>query len=142
MLASEQPAFINDASKVYWPGHNTEGYNRIVENPFVAVAQEPLSTFSIDVDTASYANVRRFLNENTLPPPDAVRIEEMVNYFDYDYRRRPRTTARSRRTSKSPTCPWDAGAPAGARRAEGQGNAERRAARRATWCSCSTSPAR
>ena len=45
----------------------------------------PLSTFSIDVDTASYSNVRRFLNQNTLPPKDAVRIEELVNYFPYDY---------------------------------------------------------
>jgi Ca-activated chloride channel homolog len=63
-----------------------EGYDRIRENPFVRVAEEDSSTFSIDVDTASYANVRRFLlQENRLPPPDAVRIEEMVNYFPYDY---------------------------------------------------------
>lgn len=66
-------------------GYNTEAYNRIVENPFLGVAQNPLSTFSIDVDTASYANLRRFLTRNTLPPPDAVRIEEMLNYFPYDY---------------------------------------------------------
>ena len=54
---------------------------RIVDNPFLAVAKEPLSTFSIDVDTASYANVRRFLNGGSLPPADAVRIEELINYF-------------------------------------------------------------
>ncbi len=62
---------------------NTESYAKIDENPFIRVAQEPLSTFSIDVDTASYANVRRFLNQSMLPPIDAVRIEEMINYFPY-----------------------------------------------------------
>ncbi len=65
--------------------HNTEEYDRIRENAFVSPLTNPLSTFSVDVDRASYANVRRFLNSNQLPPPDAVRIEEMINYFDYDY---------------------------------------------------------
>ncbi len=60
-----------------------ERYERIIENLFQKVEKEPQSTFSIDVDTASYANIRRFLNQNTLPPPDAVRIEEMINYFPY-----------------------------------------------------------
>jgi len=64
---------------------NTEAYDHIDENPFVSAKQDPLSTFSIDVDTASYANVRRFLNQNRLPPAGAVRIEELVNYFNYDY---------------------------------------------------------
>ncbi len=64
---------------------NTEEYNRIVDNSFIAVSQDPLATLSIDVDTASYANVRRFLNQRMLPPADAVRIEEMINYFTYDY---------------------------------------------------------
>lgn len=64
---------------------DTERYKDTPVNPVKAVAQEPVSTFSIDVDTASYANVRRFLNEGRLPPKDAVRIEEMINYFDYDY---------------------------------------------------------
>jgi len=64
----------------------TEQYEAIRENPFIpAVGEKAVSTFSIDVDTASYANVRRFLNEGRLPPPEAVRIEEMVNYFKYDY---------------------------------------------------------
>jgi Ca-activated chloride channel family protein len=62
---------------------DTEAYDKIVDNPFHRTASEPLSTFSIDVDTASYANVRRFLNQNMLPPRDAVRIEEMLNYFAY-----------------------------------------------------------
>ena len=64
---------------------NTEAYDRVVDNPFLRVADHPLSTFSADVDTASYSNVRRFLDNGQLPPPDAVRIEEMVNYFDYAY---------------------------------------------------------
>lgn len=64
---------------------NTEAYDRIHDNPFLAVQQNPLSTFSIDVDTASYANVRRFLNQGERPPQDAVRIEELVNYFPYAY---------------------------------------------------------
>ncbi len=63
---------------------NTEAYDHIVDNPFQAVVQNPLSTFSIDVDTASYSIVRRFLNDRMLPPPGAVRIEELVNYFTYD----------------------------------------------------------
>jgi Ca-activated chloride channel family protein len=67
------------------PPFHTEGYGRLDDNPFLDVGQNPLSTFSIDVDTASYANLRRFLARSTLPPKDAVRIEEMVNYFDYNY---------------------------------------------------------
>ncbi len=62
-----------------------ERYARIDENPFLETSRAPLSTFSIDVDTASYANVRRYLNDGQLPPKDAVRIEELVNYFEYDY---------------------------------------------------------
>ncbi|TFH22295.1 MAG: DUF3520 domain-containing protein [Bacteroidia bacterium] len=65
--------------------HNTEGYTAIDENGFKDVFHNPLSTFSIDVDKASYSNVRRFLNMGQLPPMDAVRIEEMINYFNYDY---------------------------------------------------------
>src|SRR5262249_28060133 len=65
---------------------NTEAYDRIYENDFLSPANEPLSTFSTDVDTASYSNARRFLlTEKRLPPRDAVRIEELVNYFPYQY---------------------------------------------------------
>jgi Ca-activated chloride channel family protein len=60
-------------------------YPNVDPNPVKQTAAEPVSTFSIDVDTASYANVRRFLNDGRLPPKDAVRIEELINYFDYDY---------------------------------------------------------
>jgi Ca-activated chloride channel family protein len=64
----------------------TESYERIADNPFIAASQEPLSTLAIDVDTASYSNVRRFLaQQGQLPPRDAVRIEELINYFSYDY---------------------------------------------------------
>ncbi|MDX1629908.1 MAG: von Willebrand factor type A domain-containing protein [Fulvivirga sp.] len=65
--------------------HNTEEYNAINENEFRQALKKPLSTFSIDVDAASYSNVRRFLNNGQQPPKDAVRIEEMVNYFTYQY---------------------------------------------------------
>jgi Ca-activated chloride channel family protein len=64
---------------------NTEEYGHTDENPFVAVSAHPLSTFSIDVDRAAYGNVRRFLLGGSAPPKDAVRIEELVNYFPYDY---------------------------------------------------------
>lgn len=67
------------------PAWNRESYNAVRENTFINVGNAPLSTFSIDVDTASYTNVRRFINNGTLPPVGAVRIEEMINYFSYDY---------------------------------------------------------
>ncbi len=63
---------------------NTEAYNRIVDNPFLAAAVNPLSTFGVDVDRASYANVRRFITQGRAVPKDAVRIEELLNYFPYD----------------------------------------------------------
>jgi Ca-activated chloride channel family protein len=69
----------------YNPDFNTEGYATVHENGYKEVLKQPLSTFSIDVDKASYANVRRFINMGQLPPMDAVRIEEMINYFTYDY---------------------------------------------------------
>ena len=64
---------------------DTERYPDATPNPVKQVADDPVSTFSIDVDTASYANVRRFLNDGHLPPRDAVRVEELINYFDYGY---------------------------------------------------------
>lgn len=70
------------------PGYrdeNREQYQKLADNPVHAVAETPLSTFSIDVDTGSYANVRRFLNGGQLPPQEAVRLEELVNYFPYAY---------------------------------------------------------
>ncbi|MBE9128351.1 MULTISPECIES: vWA domain-containing protein [unclassified Coleofasciculus] len=64
---------------------NRETYSTIQENPFLSASANPLSTFSIDVDAASYSNIRRFINGGQLPPKDAVRIEELINYFTYDY---------------------------------------------------------
>ncbi|MEO7045326.1 MAG: von Willebrand factor type A domain-containing protein, partial [Ferruginibacter sp.] len=85
---------------------NTEDYSNIVENGFHKVSDDPLSTFSIDVDAASYSNVRRFLNSNQLPPAGAVRTEEMINYFKYNY---PQPTGKdpfSINTEIS-DCPWN-----------------------------------
>ncbi|TAF28560.1 MAG: VWA domain-containing protein [Oscillatoriales cyanobacterium] len=62
-----------------------EGYNRIYDNSYQRASNNPLSTFGIDVDTASYSNVRRFINSGVMPPKDAVRLEELINYFTYDY---------------------------------------------------------
>ena len=85
-----------------------ERYARFDENRPRTSSEQPLSTFSIDVDTASYANVRRFLTSGRLPPPDAVRIEEMVNYFRYDYPQpggdRPFSV-----TLEAAECPWHSG---------------------------------
>ncbi|WP_349263099.1 YfbK domain-containing protein [Longimicrobium sp.] len=72
-------------ASVHADGYNTEEYNHIRETGFRPAAREPLSTFSVDVDRASYSNVRRFIRDGHAPPADAVRIEEMVNYFAYDY---------------------------------------------------------
>ncbi len=90
-LAEDLPA----ASMAYAPMSDTavpgyreeyrEQYQQLASNPVLAVAEQPVSTFSIDVDTGSYANVRRFLNNGSLPPKDAVRLEELVNYFPYAY---------------------------------------------------------
>jgi Ca-activated chloride channel family protein len=87
--------------------HNTETYNHIVDNPFLLAAKFPLSTFSIDVNTASYSNVRRFLlQEKKLPPKDAVRIAELVNYFEYDYAE-PKGEHPIALATEVAECPWD-----------------------------------
>lgn len=106
LLSLEESSDLWDESLRYNPQFNTEQYNRIYENEFLEVAQNPLSTFSIDVDTASYSNVRRFLNNNQMPPADAVRIEEMINYFTYDY---PKPTGEHpfSITTKAAVCPWE-----------------------------------
>jgi Ca-activated chloride channel homolog len=87
----------------------TEKYPEAKANPVKEAKAEPVSTFSIDVDTAAYSNVRRFLNDGTLPPKDAVRIEELINYFDYDYAL-PKTRERPFETSVTMVpSPWAAG---------------------------------
>jgi Ca-activated chloride channel family protein len=84
MLPPAEPQSDEPWRKPQQPG-NTESYQVIDENPFQRPQQTPLSTFSIDVDTASYSNVRRMIASGSLPPKDAVRLEEMINYFPYRY---------------------------------------------------------
>ena len=88
------------------PHHSTEQYDQITENGFLAAVGNPLSTFSIDVDTASYSNVRRFLRSGRKPYPDAVRIEELVNYFTYDYPD-PKDDVPFSVTTELSSCPWN-----------------------------------
>jgi Ca-activated chloride channel family protein len=76
---------VQDSSLPGYQDVYREQYQKLADNPVQAVAEQPVSTFSIDVDTGSYANVRRFLNSGSLPPRDAVRLEELVNYFPYAY---------------------------------------------------------
>jgi Ca-activated chloride channel homolog len=85
---------------------NTEEYAKYKENAFLKSIDNPLSTFSIDVDTASYANVRRFITSGELPPPDAVRIEELVNYFTYDYPQ-PSGDDPFAFSAELSVCPWE-----------------------------------
>lgn len=85
---------------------NTEDYDKITENEFLATSENPLSTFSIDVDAASYSNVRRFITEGQMPPAGAVRIEEMVNYFSYEYPQPTDNKPFSVNTEIS-ACPWN-----------------------------------
>jgi Ca-activated chloride channel family protein len=85
---------------------NTEGYASVNENGYKNVRSNPLSTFSIDVDNASYSNIRRFINNGTLPPADAVRIEEMINYFKYDYPE-PRGEHPFSVYTELAICPWN-----------------------------------
>ena len=85
---------------------NTEDYDNIVENKFLAATNNPLSTFSIDVDEAAYSNVRRYLENGSLPPAGAVRIEEMINYFDYVYPK-PENGEPFTVNTEISDCPWN-----------------------------------
>jgi Ca-activated chloride channel family protein len=84
----------------------TENYATVTDNPYLDVISNPLSTFSIDVDKASYTNVRRFITQGYLPPADAVRIEEMVNYFSYDYPQ-PEGDVPFSISTEYTDCPWN-----------------------------------
>lgn len=88
LTTTESIGYTVDGESAYEEEFNTEEYDAIVENGFASVAQSPLSTFAADVDTASYANVRRMINDGYRPeniPTGAVRTEEMINYFSYSY---------------------------------------------------------
>ncbi|MBT8328035.1 MAG: von Willebrand factor type A domain-containing protein [Bacteroidia bacterium] len=97
-----EPVYIDRNVQV----HNTENYAPIDENEFKLVKNEPLSTVSVDVDKASYSNVRRFIESGSKPPKDAIRIEEMVNYFNYEY---PPAEADApiKSFTQLATCPWN-----------------------------------
>ena len=88
---------------------DTERYPDATPNPVKRVADEPVSTFSIDVDTAAYANVRRFINQGQTPPRDAVRVEEMINYFDYGYARPTSRNTPFAISTALTAAPWAAG---------------------------------
>ncbi len=94
------------ASRMYADGMNAEEYKEIAENNFKTVSESPLSTFSIDVDAASYSNMRRYINKGELPPADAIRTEELINYFSYDY---PQPTGNDpvKITTEVGACPWN-----------------------------------
>lgn len=101
-ITDTDEAEVDDAIR-----HNTEEYDRIYENPFLESVKNPLSTFSIDVDTASYANTRRFITrQGSLPYKDAVRIEEMINYFTYDYPE-PQDNVPFNFITEIGDCPWN-----------------------------------
>ncbi len=96
------------ATASYYWNPSTESYTKTPENDFRSVKASPLSTMSVDVDRASYSNVRRFLNEGQKPPEDAVRIEEMVNYFNYNYPQ-PQGTDPIAIVTELTDCPWQKG---------------------------------
>lgn len=88
------------------PMPDAEEYNHVSENRFLSAKETPLSTFSVDVDAASYSNMRRFINQGQLPPKDAIRTEELVNYFSYDYAK-PTGVDPVRITTEVGVCPWN-----------------------------------
>ncbi|MEE9441432.1 MAG: VWA domain-containing protein [candidate division Zixibacteria bacterium] len=93
--------------KAPWlPEYNTEEYSRIYENRFLLTTEQPLSTFGVDVDAASYSNVRRYIQSGNHPPRDAVRIEELINYFNYDYPQPDGVHPFSVNTEVA-DCPWN-----------------------------------
>jgi Ca-activated chloride channel homolog len=106
MAPVTQDAVMYEADYETPPQFNTEEYATVHENIFLEATKNPLSTFSIDVDAASYSNIRRFINQGQIPPKDAVRIEEMVNYFDYDYTGPEGETPFAVHTEVS-DCPWN-----------------------------------
>ncbi len=105
---SAYPASYNTRFAGYRPppGFNTEGYSAIHENGYKSTNDQPLSTFSADVDRASYSNIRRFLNQGKMPPKDAVRVEEMINYFNYNYDE-PKGDRPFSTNTELAECPWN-----------------------------------
>lgn len=106
IVSSKNIMIRGNSTHFYSAPQNTENYAHITENGFKKVANDPLSTFSIDVDAASYSNIRRFINNGGLPPKDAVRIEEMINYFDYSYAQ-PKGNDPVNIVTEVGTAPWN-----------------------------------
>ncbi|MCB9264127.1 MAG: VWA domain-containing protein [Lewinellaceae bacterium] len=104
LSATSDGGFYTGSGNINFSGSG-ETYNEIVENPFILVEEEPTSTFSIDADGASFSNVRRFLNNDQLPPVDAIRTEELVNYFNYDYEA-PAGAHPIALNGEVSSCPW------------------------------------
>jgi Ca-activated chloride channel family protein len=102
-----QIALSPPAQSFAQPPENTEKYLPIEGNPVKEVAEAPVSTFSVDVDSGSYANIRRFIMEGQRPPKDAVRVEEMVNYFGYDYPGPADATVPFKATTHVTRTPWN-----------------------------------
>ena len=107
-MAAPMAAGVNSQQSFrrYNNNFNTEGYASVNENGYKNVNKDPLSTFSIDVDNASYSNIRRFINMGEIPPADAVRVEEMINYFRYDYPE-PAGEHPFSVSSELAVCPWN-----------------------------------
>lgn len=105
-ISTKGDAHNKIAYEVAMPDYNTEQYDYLPENEFHQTNHSPLSTFSIDVDGASYANIRRFIQNGSLPPIDAVRIEEMINYFHYEYAQ-PEDEDPFAIHTEATACPWN-----------------------------------
>ncbi len=106
ILPPETPISYEPITPVRDGEFNTEAYDSIEDNSFLLVEHSPLSTFSIDVDSAAYANVRRFINARQRPPKDAVRIEELVNYFPYEYALAERNEHPLKINVEAASAPW------------------------------------
>jgi Ca-activated chloride channel family protein len=104
-ISYSTPKIVKEEDEKQKDNFNTEDYSPIVENKFLEAGSNPLSTFSIDVDEAAYSNVRRYLENGSMPPAGAVRIEEMINYFDYSYPQPDNDHPFSVNTEIS-ECPW------------------------------------
>lgn len=102
-------AMAPDTSNGMYTGitYDTREYDSMTENGFVSTADRPLSTFAADRDTASYSNVRSYIESGSLPPDGAVRIEEMLNYFTYDYRKKPEDGEKFSIYTEYSDCPWN-----------------------------------
>ena len=104
-FTGESDWVVYDETTGTWVDYNTNEFDKITDNPFLRPKENPLSTFSVDVDTAGYSIVRTFFNRGNLPPKSSVRIEELINYFDYDYPP-PNDGKPFAVRSEASYCPW------------------------------------